>query len=344
MNRKAVAKELLAVARDLMAAAPGLDDVLQTLEQLDQLSDNLTDAIDTFQGHFKQAALDPSVKTQLDIMNKAKAGLDAAKNALKAVEAVLAAYPDDKTAARAKYDAEVMVKRFKRHYNDALDIYRTLSKKAMPPGLKAYASSIASELKSRLVDPSVLYVGHGQTETVFNDMYYHVLFKLTAGDRDLTGIAYEQVNKNEGPRANMGNSFHNGMKMSPKEFADQFFDSVRGWIGLKSETSDVRQQRSENVQNVKSILNQAVKRAGGWMIEEAQLEDETRVTAAYRSDSLPKEGAQEVGESDYQAMVEEVTGRFRKIVMPMLQGVPGIRKVGIYAGEKSWVYVTVELK
>jgi len=56
--------------------------------------------------------IDPEVKSQRDALIKAREGLKAAKQVLESVTGILKVYPDDKTAIRAKADAETMLNRF----------------------------------------------------------------------------------------------------------------------------------------------------------------------------------------------------------------------------------------
>ena len=71
----------------------------------------------------------------------------------------------------------------------------------------------------------------------------------------------------------------------------------------------------------------------------------TRVRGSYRSNSLPKDGAYAVGENRYEDMVDNEIKNFKKQLEPMLKPyAKSIKNVEYYDGEKSWIYVDVDLK
>lgn len=94
-------------------------------------------------------------------------------------------------------------------------------------------------------------------------------------------------------------------------------------------------------------ISDALKRllsSSGVAFDEPSVEGK-EVTGGYRSPNLPKEGAYQIGEGEYERLVQKEVSTFRKkldlVLAPFRDK---IRKVSVNDGEKSWVYVTVLLK
>ena len=320
-----------------------LDEVLNTLAELSELSNNIEESIDTFAMHYRMAAVDPMVTTQKDLLVKAREGLRAANMVISAVKAVLQQYPDDKTALRAMKDAETMVDRFTKHEQDASKIIRIISKKAMPPELKKYAAKLNKALSDRMVNSDMLQVIPWQQDA-YRDVIFKVVFKVVDGTFNVVANAYEDLSSKDGPLASMGEQSYNGKRLSSSEFVEQFFAGLKGWPGIKGE-ADAIGVRSVAAQKVMNALNSAIGRMNGWMSEKATISQSgTEVEASYRS-NLPKEGASDVGESRYEEMVRDEIARFKKVVEPLLSPYMDlIAGVHYYDSEKSWINVEVELK
>jgi len=325
-----------------------LDQALRNLSDLDELSNNIDEMVDTFGMHFRVAGIDPEVKTQFDLLSKAKNGLQAAKNTLQAIEGVLRAYPDDKTALRAQKDAQTMVSRFERHELDARKVVSTLSKKALPPALKKYAATVVRAIKARLVDPSILKVIPWQQSDYRGGMQYQVVIKIPApGTRYQNGVYVltlaESTAQPEGPGVVRGIGGHPAIE-TPRQVADKMAEDLKGWPGLKGEEQAIS-GRQQAAAGIASALNSAITRMRPWMHEKAEITNgNTEVSGSYRS-GLPKEGESSVGEYAYRDMVDEEIANFKKVFEPLLRPYQSsVKKVQYYDGEKSWIYTTVRLK
>jgi len=72
--------------------------------------------------------------------------------------------------------------------------------------------------------------------------------------------------------------------------------------------------------------------------------DSLHVEGSYRS-NLPKEGASAVGEYQYEEMVKKELASYHKVLDPALAPYKDkIKSVGVYDGEKSWIYTDITLK
>jgi len=333
-----------------VTAAVTMKDVLKNLADLDDLSDNIEDMVGMFGRHFKVAArMDTDVDSQLELLKKARNGLEAAKNTQKYLEEVLKEYPDDKTALRAIKDAMAMVKRFEKHEKDARKVISIISKKEMPPALVKFASSVARALRAKLEDPKSLKVIPWQQKTRGGIEYQMVVVVPVPGhhilniSRDEWRVELvESTDSADGPMVKFG---WNLEKATTREVAKRMTNALSGWPGLKGEESAIA-AREEIAKGVASALNSAIARMRGFDDSKAEISDgNTRIEASYRSNYLPKEGAQDVGSDSYYHMVQEEIDRFKKQVEPLLKPfAKAIKDVYYDDSEKSWVYVQVGLK
>jgi hypothetical protein len=319
-----------------------LKEQMRNLADLEDLSENIDDMVDMFGRHFKAAVrIDTDVESQFELLRKAKNGLDAAKQTQKTLGIVLKEYPDDKTALRAMKDAMTMVKRFERHEKDARKVISTISKKQMPPSLVKYANSIARAMKAKLVNPRALRVVPWQQKAYRQGVLYQVVIILpTPGYHQ----ADYRVTVEEGTDSKDGPQVKNQGHLTPKKVAETMADVLRGWMGLVGEESAIA-SREEIARKVALAVNDAMNRMRPMGMEQAEVgTGNANVRAAYRSD-LPKEGAHDVGYDQYQDMVDEEIGRFKKVVEPLLRPYSkAVKDIKYYDGEKSWIYVDVGLK
>lgn len=347
------ARELLKIARELMAGPTDpkmvVRDVMKTLQDLDELSDNIEDAVETFNLHFRvAAAVDTDVDSQFALLRKAVDGLEAAKQSQQALQKVEKQFPEDKTVQRALKDADVMIRRFERHEADARKVIKALSQKTMPEGLKKYAQSVARIVKSKFEDPKALLVIPWQTKDYKGGRIYQVVLVVKGVEGNLNGDVKMTLAENTNSREPAGVAEGWGARiaqMSPKEAAAQMLEQLRGWAGLKG-AGEAQAKRDVIAQGVLSAIKSAMRRMSAWDFTGPELErGGMHVSGSYRSNYLPKEGAQDVGYEHYRDMVDEEVGKFRKVLDPLLkQYASGIKNVEYYDGEKSWVYVDVELK
>jgi len=335
------------------AALPNMGKLLDTLDTLDELSQNIEEVTDTFGLHYKMAAGDADVRSQLDALKKARAGLKAAQGVLQSVEEVIAAYPEDKTAARALRDAQTMVKRFQKHVTDATKMIQRLSKKQMPPALKKVTAAAARMIKAKLVDPKKLqieawqkpeghyrYGGPGHTFLVTFRIDEHQSHGIPA---QLT--VWENTGQKEGLQMNVGRMGAATVK-DAKAVALNFLELLRGWPGMKGE-ADATAARAETAQAIAAVLKRITDDMGmSWSRHETTIsKDNLRIEGGYRSDWLPKEGESEYGWQRYQEMVEEELKRYHSKLDPALRPFKDkIKSVDVHDGEKSNIYTYITLK
>lgn len=278
------------------------------------------------------------------LFKRAKNAHEAAKNAVSWLDSVLKEFPDDKAAMRAKSEVEILLRRYEKIQNDTLQALDSLSVKEMPKELLAFGREVAKELQGRLVNPKDVsarsgvydaYTRKGMVPSYYISFFVH----------GVQGLSY--IDHYEGRIvSNLGNRFLDGKALSPSQFADKFVEVLRSWPGLKSETPAVQNQRADFAARVRAALKAAILKSGGY--EKGEVTEERGgmvISAEYRSNNLPKGGASDVGEYEYDEMVEREIARFKKIVEPLLAPLMGgIKNVEYYDGEKSWVTVSVELK
>ena len=340
------AREMLKMARR-MAAGPDLRDALKLLKDLDELSDNIEDAVETFSLHFRVAGfgkLPTEVQSQFKLMDNAKRGSSAAKQAKREIEKIVAMFPEDKTAQRALNDADVMIARFERHEVQARKVVGQLSNKATPAALKKYASSVIRMLRGKVVDPKTITVKPWMQDNYEGVIYQMVVFAKTGG---------ELTNHSGEPRVTLAEASYDrnppgvsdGYRIeqkTAKQVVNDFLPKLKGWSGLKSEQGS---NRAEIADNVMRGVNSALRDMGGQDIEKAEMQGKTRIGGSYRSWNLPKEGAYEEGEYRYREMVNDELAKFKKSVERYLKPyMNDIEEISYHDGEKSWIYIEVELR
>lgn len=336
------------------AAPPSLKDILVNLKTLGELSQNIEDVTDTFGMHYKMAAVDTNIASQLDALKKARSGLKAAQATQQAVLTILGSYPEDKTALRASKDALVMVKRFEKHLNDANKMVRTLSKKQMPPALKKVVAAATRMLKSKLVDPKKLQVipwqdPHGGFSYGGKGQVFMVVFRIE--DPDLLGTdrgraeltVWENTGTAKGPSVNSRGQL---ISVDAKRVTKSFLESLTGWPGMKGE-AEASQARKTTALAIADVVQRACDSMGmNWSQRDAEVsKDFMQVEGSYRSSNLPKEGESEYGWQRYEEMVEEELKRYHAKLDPALKPyMKHIKNIDVHTGEKSWVYTYIYLK
>lgn len=317
-----------------------LPELLKALDQLEILDENLERLETTFDMHF--AALSPEVKGHLDSLNKAVDGLRTAKTVLDGLTKLVETFPDEKGAVKAKVEAERMVERFERHIAKTHKIVQTLSSKAMPKALKAMAAKTEKLIQARMVNPGLLQVIPWQ-DGVLRDAPYMVIFRIVS--KDIPGEKKEirleeSISSTEGP---MLVANYSTMKATADKAAETFIGMLRGWSGIKGE-ADAAAARKATAEAIQKVLTRVTNQLG-WMTDPTQISDNfLMIEGSYRS-NLPKEGAYAVGEYKYDEMVREEKARCQKAVDAQLAPYKDkIKALDIGFGEKSWVYITVNLK
>jgi hypothetical protein len=212
------------------ATTPSIENALAELAALRQLDINLDEVETTFGMHYKIAAeIDPEVKTQFQTLQKAREGLKSAQQVAKSVEEILKFFPEDKTALRAKSDAEVMIKRFQKHEADAGKIIETLSKKVLPETLKKMAKAAAKLIEERLVNPDHLRITPWQSN-VFKAVVFQMVFTIDRKadpppPQSAKLILEEDTGKTVGPM--IYGQFGQSKPATARDFADAFLKNLQ---------------------------------------------------------------------------------------------------------------------
>ena len=340
-----IARELVAAAK-LLLAAPNLKDIQRTLNELDELGDNIEDSIETFSRHFRVAGA-TDIDNQKDLLRKAEDGLSSVRILQNSIRSILEQFPDDKTALRTQKDADVMFARFERYQVTASKVISTLSKKNLPPALKKLATSAARIIQSKLIDSKALQVIPWQVKTHRGGVIYEVILRVIVPEDVVVGgevqvILGEHTNSVDGAGVIQYKGSATVTPTGAKDVAGILLEQIRGWAGMKGE-SDAVEGRRAAAQAIARILNSALRR--GWDSRDAEIgHGNLEIEGSYRSD-LPKEGAYEVGEDDFNRMLSSEISSFKKTLEPNLREFKNIIKnISYDYSEKSWIYVTITLK
>jgi len=343
-----------------------LVEALRSLAMLKELDQNLTEVEQTFSLHYRTAVeVHPEVVSQIETLQKARKGLQGADATVKSLEDLAVLFPEDKTVQRALTDAKTLVKRFTKHVDEAKKIISTLSKKTLPPTLKATASKLEKALKAVLVNPDQLEVlpwqrGHALYQSyggTLQGVLFYVIFRVSKvkENRDLTLILAEStisqsaglwLSDNQEGLGYVGSSVSTGIRKfdTIARAVEMFRELGAGWTGLKGE-SEANANRLSEANAVGAALQSALNRVRAYMKENVEISTDGReLVGAYRSD-LPKEGASDVGESRYEEMVADEIERWHKILDPLLKPYQGsIKRIEVQDEEKSWIYTRILLK
>lgn len=346
----------------LPLVASDASDASALLDQLDQLAaldGTLTAIEDSFAMHYRTASeLRPQVVSHADAMKKAMAGLEQAQKILEAAQAIVDAFPEDKTAGRAEADANTMVARFTRHEAEARKIIRTLAQKQMPPALKAAAAKVKAAASKLLVDPDQLQVipwiqphtayipgRYGQASNL-ETVLFSVVFRIEGienAHRDRFQVELRETPVGE-PGVKFFSEFNTSAYTGPEQALEIMRRTLAGWPGMKGE-ADAISARAPTAAAVVRALDAAISRMRAWDSNPVRTTNGGLVVeGAYRS-GLPKEGPLEVGSSRYDEMVREEIANWRRVLDPYLAPhMAGIKDVRVHDGKKSWIYTRITLK
>ena len=342
-------------------ASADLDEVVDLLSDLRELDENLSDVQATFQLHYA-AAMNPEVVSQMQALGKAREGLGKAQEAQKALKRIVELYADDKTASRAVIEADRMVEKFTKHVNTSREMVRKLSKKELPETLKKLAKQVENAVEARLIDPSKLEVfawqaGAMNYRTRVEGVQFQMRFRVKlrreaeegmAAREDMIDLVLFESTVDDKPGVMMGIAYHGENPLNPvpagkSEAVDLLLSAVQGWTNIKGE-SEAQASRKPAAEAIASALTGVVKRYDDHRAATLSTDSRT-IEAALRDWNLPKEGESSVGEYRYREMVREAIGKLRKSVDSALSAwASKIAKVEIHDGEKSWLYIRVELK
>jgi hypothetical protein len=311
-----------------------------------------------FSHHFKLAkVMNPEVNSQLEALKKAQQGFKTALAVQEKVNNILGLYPDDKTAQRAAKDADVMVRRFQRHAESARKIIVRITKKDMPPALKKLMGAVSAGIRRRLVDTKKLqvipwqvtksrYLRGGYRGRQVEGVEYQVIFRID-DDKFPGHNNRQEMTLTESTLLSFGpfiEMYDPKGATTTREAVAHFVAKLDGWPGMKGETEAIS-GRATTAKGVARALNSAIARMGGWMSEKAEISaDNKDIEGSYRSD-LPKEGAYDVGEYEYERMVDAEIKNWRKVLDSELRSYTSkIKRIDVSDGEKSWIYTTITLK
>jgi hypothetical protein len=305
--------------------------------------------------------MNPVAKENLDALGVMLDALKAAEVAQKSVVQIAELLPDDKTVPRSKKDVEGMIVRFQKRAEAARKVIRAVASREMPPELMKLGKAAAKIVAARMVDPSKLRVIPWMGETWEKKISYSVILRIEAEDLHV-GSKYgsnrlDVVLVDDGSRIHVrvdGCDLHvhgaeRDVVVTPKIVAGDTFPYLVGWPGLKGEveaTEGRRQVAGEIARVMKTLSSKLGMRDWGGPFDEVeQSADLRKISTAYRSDNLPKEGERSVGEMRYSEMLREEFARARKAFEGALAAHKDqIEGIEIHDGEKSWIYITVTLK
>jgi len=329
------------------AAAPDLHDVMDTLHELAELDENLTDFEDYVQSKFAAKGLDPEVNNQTEALRKALKGIQAAEQALKQAQVIVGLFPDDKTAPRAVQAAEVMIKRFQRHAETARKIIRRIAKKDMPKDIKKAAASLKRALKRRLVNPKDLQEIPWVEKSWGSIATYQIDLMVDTGTGNLAGVRLEQtlVSPSSG-RRDEGVKYVAGrrawMDSAPGSFkitdaVAGFVEALRGWSGLQGET-EATSQRQTIAKEIAKILRR-------WQPNDSDpvevSSDGTHVRGGFRG----YERWEMHSEWDYDREVPRESAKYKESIRKDLGNLTKhVKSLSVDYSEKGWWGIYINLK
>jgi len=327
----------VATAWRFRVAKPNLREILKEMDKLNELSENLTEVENQVSNTFKMAAsLNPEIRTQKEALKKAVAGHQGAQNMLNDLREILKLYPDDKTAQRAVKDAQTLVKRFAKHESEARKIIKQLSKKGLPPALSKMAKELATMIKKHLVNPSDLDIRYQQGEAYSRDwegVKYVVLFSLSEGNQFPKTIGLEETTLRPGvyPAGNERNT------TTAKEALEKFLIAYQGSPLIKGQEGANKKR--------KEILDALGLRLSRMTSFRDLVKKDLSISGEFRDFRLPKDGAYEMGEYEYEDLLKTVMkGHIEDVKKAIAPYEKDIRGWSISPEEKSWLYLTINLK
>jgi len=301
--------------------------------------------------------MNPIVKENLDALGVVLAALKAAEAAQKSVAQIAELFPEDKRHLRAKKDVEGMIARFEKRAEAVRKSVRAVASKEMPPALKKLGEASARIVAARMVDPSKLRVIPWVGETWEKKPIYSVFLRIESGDRVFayTGTNVLDVSVEGGAdagseiRLRLGRVGCVGMRkgevVTPEFVAVETLKCLVGWPGIKGE-AEATEGRRGRAEEIARIMQKLV--SGGIGFDRDKVEksaDLRKISTAYRSHDLPKEGERAVGEGRYSEMTsKEFTSARKAFEGALIAHKDQIEGIEIHDGEKSWIYITVTLK
>lgn len=339
------------------ATAPGdaaYMKALDNLSDLAELTENAQEIIDGFNLHYasgRVAGMDPQIASEYAILTKVIEGQKLADQTVKAMENLVKLFPEETKYAKALADARKMLDKLAKQVEASKKIILTFAKKVAPKALTDLSKKIEAKIKSRLIDPSQVDTFFTQGADHLGNVESFFVVKALVGGSDLRPAALWVKELVNAPRLtlSMGIGYDGripyGWGLATVEGAlETFLESVKGWKNVKGE-AESQSARSGTAKSIASAIDGVTRRLSSYGQDAAKVSpDFRRVEGAYRS-SLPKEGAYEVGEYEYERMVQNEIARARKAVDAALAPYKSqIANVSLHDGEKSWIYIEVTLK
>jgi hypothetical protein len=336
------------------AAGPGdavLSKALDNLADLAELSANAQEIIDGFNLHYasgRVAGLDPQIASEHQILRKVTEGKKLADQTVKAMKNLVKLFPEETKYAKALADAQKMLDKLTKQVDSSKKIIRTIAQKVAPKALTDFSKKIKTKIKSKLLDSSQIETYFTQGADYQSPFESFFVVNALVGGTELRPTALWIKELVTGtPGLSMSVAFDGGFpqyyswKPATLDGAiEMFFENVKGWKNVKGEAEGASARKG-----TAEAVARAIRRTLSGMVEDPEISSDARtIEGAYRS-NLPREGAYDVGEYEYEEMVQDEIARYRKKLDPALAPFKSqIANVSVHDGEKSWIYVTVTLK
>lgn len=279
----------------------------------------------------------------------ARSALKSAENAKKYLGEIQTLFPEDKTIGRLLDGITTVQKRYSRLSDAAARSVRKDSKSGMPAELKKEAAKAKRALTGKLEDSKSLKVIPWQQEqtdfrTGAKYTEYQMVFRIEnigrRGQKAEIIMSMDTGGRNAN-KLRVMRGFSN-VGDSSKQLVEEFTKMLTGWDGLKGEGAK-NKKRKQVAQSIANELNSIVRRMG-FDSRKAEV-DGLFITAEYRSNNLPKEGAMDVGESEYDRMVDNEFKKLKPLLERALRPYKkDIQSSELFPEEKSWVSITIKLK
>ena len=342
-----------------------LSEYVHTLQLLNELDVSLNESMDMINSHYASAqgasVFSPDIANQFALLKNANKGLEAAENALDGLKKLALVDPSDGAVTKLVLAMEKMVAKFQKNATKTRDAVRKLTSRETPPALKKMAGQVQKLIVSRLVDPSLLEVFTSQSEDAKNrswppvkglahDVHFRASnMKDQYGNEYSGSLVLSESTVNPGLSYGWSQSFKKAdgsffpapdPLLNAQQAVDLFLEKTRSWSNIKGE-GQKNLERATVAKSIQGALDGVLRRLGG---RESERDGDMSIRGEYRS-NLPKEGALEYGESEYEEMVSAEISAAHRMVSPALAPyMSSIKRVGFDAGEKSWIYITVDLK
>jgi hypothetical protein len=324
-------------------------DALKNLSDLSYLSENVQEVLDGFSQHYasdvRNASMDPTVKSEYDVFNKANQGLTVAEQTIKSLKDLVTLFPDEAKYVKTLADMEKMRDKLTKQVEASRKVIRTLSKKQAPKALSDMAKAVDKKIAAKLIDPNQLEAYFNQS--LANDGKLSFLAVFVASDaKKTTLILSETVAGDPGVMMGVGENrkVYTTFKPATVDGAvDLFLNAAKSWVNVKGE-SESRSVRESTAKAISQIVSKVTGRMGD-DYDPMEVSDDFRMVSGSYKSYLPKDGAYAVGEYEWDHMVGQEIKSFKSRLEPALAPFKDkIERMSYDVGDKSWVYVNIYLK